>query len=232
MLCDKYKDALIEAAAGAAVPISLREHVGACARCRAALDAQRTIFTTVDAGLRSRTNVGVPANFDHRVRAALEVQASAQGRRYSSVFAFASMAAAAAVAVAILLTHNVNQSRKEKPSRAVEQAELSVSHSSSARTTSKGIQQSSRRSLRSRGSALNVPRRLNGAAPGNDGVEVLVPEGQEELLAKYMEGIAARRPRVAISASLQHEQDMKPVEVSPVEISALVVKPLPDLSSN
>src|ERR1700726_4695991 len=86
MLCDKYKDALIEAAAGAAVPISLREHVGACARCRAALDAQRTIFTTVDAGLRSRTNVGVPANFDHRVRAALEVQASAQGRRYSSVF--------------------------------------------------------------------------------------------------------------------------------------------------
>jgi len=229
MLCDKYKDALIDVAAGGAVPVSLREHVGVCARCRATLDAQQTIFTMVDAGLRSRTNVGVPANFDHRVRAAIEIQISAQGRRHSSVFGFASMAAAAAVVLAILLTHNLNQKRKEKPYSAVEQAGLSVSHSPTARGE---IQPSSRRSLRSRGSASNVPRRLNGAAPGNDGVDVLVPEGQEELLVKYMEGIAARRPRVAISASLQHEQDMKPVEVSPVEISALVVKPLPDLSSN
>jgi hypothetical protein len=232
MLCDEYKDALIDVAAGGAVPVSLREHVGVCARCRATLDEQQRIFTMVDAGLRSRTNVGVPANFDHRVHAALEVQASAQGRRYSSVFGFASMAAAAAVVLAILLTNNLNQKRKEKPYSAVQQAELSVSHSPTARSTSGGIQPSSRRSLRSRGSASNVLRRLNGAAPGNDGVEVFVPEGQEELLAKYMEGIAARRPRVAISASLQHEQDMKPVEVSPVEISALVVKPLSDLSSN
>jgi hypothetical protein len=232
MLCDKYKDALIEVAAGAAVTVSLREHVGACARCRAALDAQQTIFATVEAGLRSRTSVGVPANFDHRVRAALEIQASAQGRGYSSVFAFASMAAAAAVMLAILLTHNLNQKRKEKPSSAVEQAELSVSHSTAARRASKEIEPSPRRSLLSGGSASNVPRRLNGAAPGNEGVEVLVPVGQEELLVKYMEGIAVRRPRVAVSASLQHEPDMKPVEVSPVEISALVVKPLPDLSSN
>jgi len=232
MLCDKYKDTVIEVAAGAAVPVSLREHVGTCARCRAALDGQQTLFTMVDAGLRSRTNVGVPAHFDHRVRAALEVQASAQARRYSSVFAFASVAAAAAIAVAILLTHNVNQNRKEKTSSAVSQAELSASHSTAVRSTSKEIQPSSRRSLRSRGSASNVPRRLNGAAPGNDGVDVLVPEGQEELLVKYMEGIAARRLRVAIRASLQHEPDMKPVEVSPVETSALVVKPLPDLSSN
>jgi hypothetical protein len=74
MLCDEYKDALIDVAAGGAVPVSLREHVGVCARCRATLDAQQRIFTMVDAGLRSRTNVGVPANFDHRVHAALEVQ--------------------------------------------------------------------------------------------------------------------------------------------------------------
>jgi hypothetical protein len=63
-------------------------------------------------------------------------------------------------------------------------------------------------------------------------VEVLVPQGQEELLVKYMERLAARKPRVTITAGLQHEPNEKPIEVSPVEISALVVKPLPDLSSN
>lgn len=232
MLCDKYKDALIEAAAGGAVPASLREHMDTCAPCSSALDAQQTLFTMVDAGLRSRTNVGVPGNFDHRVRAALETQASAQGRRYSSVFAFASMAAAAAVAAAILLMPDSNLGRKEKPSSAIERAELSASQSMAARSTSKEIQPSSRRPPGFRGNASNVSLSSNRAASGNNGVEVLVPEGQEELLIKYMEGIAGRRPRVAITASLQHEPEMKPVEVSPVEISALVVKPLPDLSSN
>jgi hypothetical protein len=232
MLCDEYKDALIEAAAGAAVPAGLREHVDACAQCRAAMVAQRTLFALVDAGLRSRTNARVPGNFDHRVRAALEIQASAEGRRYSLVFAFASMAAAAAVVVAILLTHNANQSGNEKPSRAVEQAELSAPKPGTAPSTCKEAQQSSRGTLRSHRSASNVAQRSNGAGPGGKDVRVLVPEGQEALLVKYMEGIAAGRRRVTISASLQHEPEMKPVGVSPVEISALVVKPLPDLSSN
>jgi len=48
---------------------------------------------------------------------------------------------------------------------------------------------------------------------------------------KYMEGVAAPRARATFSASLQHEADMKPMEVPSIEISELVVKPLPDLSS-
>jgi hypothetical protein len=62
-------------------------------------------------------------------------------------------------------------------------------------------------------------------------VEVLVPEGQEELLVKYMEGIAARRARGTFSAGLQQEPDMKPVDVPSIKISELVVTPLSDLSS-
>jgi hypothetical protein len=231
MLCDEYKDALIEAAAGAAVPAELREHVGACTQCRTAMDMQQTLFALVDAGLRSRTNARVPGNFDHRVRAALEIQAPAVGRSYSLVFAFASMTAAVAVMLAILLTHTVNQGRKEKPSRAVEQAELPVSKPRTAQSPAKEPQQSSG-PLRSRGSISDVAERSNGAGRGSNDVMVLVPEGQEALLVKYMEGIAAARPRVIIGANLQHEPEMKPVGVSPVEISALVVKPLPDLSSN
>jgi hypothetical protein len=232
MSCDEYKDALTEAAAGAGVPVSLREHLDACARCRATLAAQQTLFTVIDAGVRSRTNVGVPANFDHRVRAALEIQASQKTRRYTSTLAFGSMATVAAVAIAILLTHDLNQNRKERMGSAVEQAEAPVSHPAAVRGDSKELKPSSREAQNSRSTGWNPRQRSNGAAVGNKNVEVLVPGGQEELLVKYMEGIAVRRPRVAINASLQHEPEMKPVEVSPVEISALVVEPLADLSSN
>ena len=233
MLCDKYKEALIEAAAsGAALPIPVREHVDVCGRCRATLATQQTIFSAIDAGLHSRTNLEVPANFDHRVRAALELQASRKERRYSSVFAFGSLAAAAVVAMAILLTHNPNQRTQERPPLAVEQVGALASHSTSARSGSNQIEPSSPQSAHSRANTLNFPHSAKGGALRNKSVEVLVPEGQEELLVKYMQGIAARRPQVAISASLQHELDMKPIDVSPVEISALVVKPLPDLSSN
>jgi hypothetical protein len=231
MLCDKYKDALIEVAGGAAVPDSLYEHVGACARCRAMLDAQQRVFAMVDDGLRSRANVGVPANFEHRVRAALEIEASAPGTRFPSVLGFASMAAAAALVLAIFLTHNVGQPGKETPGGRDEAAELSASHSTTVHGSGEELQPSRRGSLHSHGS-LNGGRRLNRVAVEGRTVEVLVPSGQEELLVKYMEGLAARKPRVTITAGLQPETDQKPIEVSPVEISALVVRPLPDLSSN
>ena len=231
MLCDEYKDALTEAAAGADAPASLREHLDACARCRGTLAAQQTLFTVIDAGLRSRANVGAPANFDHRVRAALEMQASQKVTRYSSPFVLGSMATAAAVAIAILLMHNANQNGKERTTDAVEQAEMSVSHPAAVRGDSEELKPSSREVRNDRSTGLHARQRSNGAAAGNKNVEVLVPGGQEELLVKYMEGITVRRPRVVISASLQHEADMKPVEVSPVEISALVVKPLADLSA-
>ena len=232
MLCDEYKDALNEAAAGADAPATLREHLDACARCRATLAAQQTLFTVIDAGLRSRANVGVPGNFEHRVRAALEVQTPQKARRYSLAFALGSMAAAAAVAIAILLTHNPNQNGKERTASARERTEAPVSPLAAVRGDGKEIPPSSREAQSSRSTGLHGRQRLNRATAGNKNVEVLVPGGQEELLVKYMEGVAVRRPRVVISASLQHEPDMKPVEVSPVEISALVVKPLADLSAN
>jgi hypothetical protein len=230
MLCDKYKDALIEGAGGAALPDSLREHVGVCAGCRAMLDAQQRSFAMVDAGLRARTNVEVPANFDHRVRAALEIEASAPGTRFSSVLGLASMAAAAVV-LAIFLTHNVGQHRKDTPGGAAERTELSASHSTTVHGNGEELQPLPRGARHSR-TSLKSGRPSNRAAVDGKTVEILVPSGQEELLVKYMEGLAARKPRVTIMAGLQHEPDEKPIEVSPVEISALVVKPLPDLSSN
>jgi hypothetical protein len=233
MLCDKYKEALIEvAASGAALPIPVREHVDTCAQCGATLAAQQALFTLVDAGLRSRNNGGVPSNFEQRVRAALQIQVSPGRRLYSSVFAFGSLAAATTLALAFFLTHNPNKGRKEMAPGSVGQTELSVLHSAAASGDSKELEAFSHQALHSRSRALNIAGHPNVPALGNSGVEVLVPQGQEELLVKYMEGVAAVRARATFSASLQHEADMKPMEVPSIEISELVVKPLPDLSSN
>jgi hypothetical protein len=233
MLCDKYKETLIESAAsGAALPNPVREHVDTCAHCRTTLATQEALVTSVDAGLRSRASARVPSNFDHRVRAALQGQTSLERRLHSSLFAFGSVAAAAAVVMGVFLTPSPHRSRKEGPPKSVVQSKSSTPEQDSPAAASRTRMPTSPAALYSRTSALKISPLPNALAPGNDQPEVLVPQGQEELLVKYMEGVAARRAQAAFSASLQHEADMKPMEVPSTEISELIVKPLPDLSSN
>jgi hypothetical protein len=234
MLCDKYKEALVEAAAsGAALPSALSEHVNLCARCREMFAAQQSLFTLVDAGLLSRANVAVPGNFDHRLRAALHGVAQDR-KRHAAVLGFSSLAAAAAVLIAILLTQTVKHGGKETAGNSVADSKLVASPHPPVLTTGNATRLG-RRSPRkvyervnglraTQGSKASVSRQLE--------PEVLVPQGQEELLAKYMEGMAGRKARVTFSADLQHEPNMKPVELPAIEISELVVRPLADLSSN
>jgi hypothetical protein len=215
MLCDKYKGALIEAAAsGAALPSQLGAHVSICVHCGEMFAAEQSVFALVDSGLRSRANAIIPRNFDYRVRAALQVEAAQRRKRYPVVLAWCSLAAA--MLMVILLTRNLQRGATE----ATESARV---HSSDAVSVGRND---------SLGGALRAARPPKPSVRRHDQPEVLVPQGQEELLAKYMEGIAARKARVTFSADLQHETNMKPVEVPSIEISELVVRPLSDLSSN
>jgi len=234
MLCDKYKEDLIEAAASsAALPGPVSEHVSFCAHCHGIFGAQQSLFALVDAGLRSRVNVAVPENFDDRVRAASQVQARQEHRNYSAVLACGSLAAAAAVLMAILLAQNLKHGAKETARTAtVERNLLSSLHPTVLSSEAASLRPGSPRSAHSHGSALGVTQGSKVSVRWQEHPKVLVPEGQEELLAKYMEGIAARKARVTFSADLQHEPNMKPVEFPSIEISELVVKPLSDLSSN
>jgi hypothetical protein len=234
MLCDKYKEALIEAAAsGPPLPTRLRAHVDGCARCSDTLAAQQALHTLMEEGLRSRANLAVPANFNHRVRAALQVQPSPARRRLLPAFTFACIGAAAAVLMAIMLTQSQRQDGKEAPTSAVLESKVVTSQRPPAvGGNGKSLGPRSPRRLYSDGSAVRIPQEPKSSVLRNGDAEVLIPEGQEELLVKYMEGIAARNSRVAFNSSLQHEPEMKPVEVAPIEISQAAVRPLPNLSSD
>jgi len=114
----------------------------------------------------------------------------------------------------------------------VESNLLSSPHPTLLSSEAASLRPSSPRSAHSHGSALGATQGSKASVRRREEPKVLVPEGQEELLAKYMEGIAARRSRVTLSANLQHEPYMKPAEISSIEISQAVVRPLPDLSSD
>ena len=235
MLCDKYKKTLIEAAlTGAALPNPLREHFHECAHCSETLASQQGLLAMVDEELRLRANVTVPFNFDHRVRAALHTEPSPTRSRYLSVFTFASMAAAASILMAILFMQSWRHGSKETALNSAVQPKLLVSplppvFSGNGRSAGP---HSTRRGYSRNESGLKMPRAVAAIGERNIEPEVLVPKGQEELLTKYMEGIAAQRPRIVLSASLQHEPEMKPIEVRSVQISQMTLKPLPDLSAD
>src|SRR6267378_94945 len=75
MLCDEYKEALIEAAAsGAALPNALREHMQACEHCAAMLTGERALFAAVDAGLHKAANAKVRPSFVPNVQATLATE--------------------------------------------------------------------------------------------------------------------------------------------------------------
>ena len=96
MLCEKYKDTLIETAAngGGALPNSLREHVETCAQCGATLAAQQALFTAVDFNMRRWANAEPPDSFLPGVRSRLTEERIS---RRSWSLAWAAIAASAAL---------------------------------------------------------------------------------------------------------------------------------------
>jgi len=105
MLCEKYKDALIEAAVtGAELSPSVRAHVEACASCTDELAQQRSLVAAIDASVSRQMNAPVPAAMPQRLDASFAQKPQPKhASRFAQIFAgaFATLLAAAAVFIAI-----------------------------------------------------------------------------------------------------------------------------------
>jgi hypothetical protein len=225
MLCDRYKEALMDVAATGASPAgAMREHINACSNCSAFLARQEAIFASVDAGVRATANARVPQNFAQRMRAVMREESSREKRALAPIFALGSVVVAAVLVLVLVKVADRNRDRRaERPSALVASESPSVGKGRDARKSDienvKPVIATD--SMIARKPKPRVARPIGG--------DVLVPSGQEELLVKYMEALAARRQRVTLSVSLQHEPEMKAVEVPPLEVAQAAVKPLPDL---
>jgi predicted anti-sigma-YlaC factor YlaD len=112
MLCEHYKDALIEAAAGGATPSGeLRAHLAECVPCRAAFAQEQSLFAGIDSSLHAAANAEVPPSLLPRVRARLD-ESTVPNSRWVRSLVLASASVAFALAV-FLLAHTQHTAPEE-----------------------------------------------------------------------------------------------------------------------
>lgn len=227
MLCENYREALIEAAAADAVPSrELRSHLDVCASCRTAFDEEKQLFAAIDTGLRATANVEVPPSFLPRVGVRLE-EAPETDRRWTPFLIFA--AASAVIALTLFMA--------SRPRRAIDNNEASQKLSAPSRETP---ETPARREatgkpsiVASDGSHQTLQRRIStqGRSGASTRLEVLVPPDEREAFTRFIDSQQVRDVvAIALVVPTSSKKD-EPMSVEPLEIAELEVKPLEALVS-
>jgi len=225
MPCEHYKDAVIEAAASGAAPSGeLRAHLAACASCRVAFDEEQSLFAAIDSGLQAAANAEVPPSLVPRVRAALDEAAVAHSRWNLSWFALTGAAMAAAVLVFAASIRQNNLTTSPINSGASQPAVPSIVPSTgsplSVGPSEKAGSISQPRVFATENTVLHKESLSRGSAAG-----ILVPRDQEILVASYAQQWNSRK-RPPLMAGEASEAVLTPLELAPIQIIELDVKPL------
>jgi len=226
MPCEKYREALIEAAAvdGRLSP-ELHAHLEACTSCRAAFVEETQLFAAIDTGLRTAANAEVPPSFFPGVRASLlDDSASRRGWRPFLIFA----AAAVAMVLTVLVTARTRHTIKDNQAKQIFSASPRERPEASAREASgtRAIVASSRSSRMSH---------ERNTAPANSTslnvMNVLVPPEEREAFARFIASQPGRSGVVIAVVAAAADNKDKRLSVEPLEIAELEVKPLEALTS-
>lgn len=227
MPCEHYKDALIEAAASAAPPSEeLGAHLAVCASCCEALAQEQSLFAAIDSGLHAAANAEVPPSLLPRVRVELDEVTLAHSRWTSNWFALGSAAVAAA---ALLLFVTIHHSNPRTP----------PTNLTANRTSASQILPAAQGTLSSASSKegnsipkppVSIARNLGQSedlASRKPTPEILVPRDQEVLLASYAHQWDSRKHAPLVAAKAD-QGAVSLLEVAPIQITELDVKPLAD----
>jgi hypothetical protein len=224
MPCENYREALIEAAAAdAALSQELRSHLDACPSCRSSFTEELQLFAAIDSSLHTAVNEEVPASLLPGVRMRLSEQRIAH-RLWLPIVA--TITAAAVIVIIAIARGPV----RENPARTapvsvvagntpparvpVLQDVTSLSAPSSHATGRKAIPQSRRVSVRQ---------------PALDTV-VLVPSGQKEAVDALLLGLQRGTVKSNILVADKDVQPPQELQVSPLAIPPMEIKPLADPS--
>jgi predicted anti-sigma-YlaC factor YlaD len=224
MLCEHYKDALIEAAAGGATPSGeLRAHLAECAPCRAAFAQEQSLFAGIDSSLHAAANAEVPTSFLAGVRARLD-EVMAPRFRWVQPVVFASASAALVFAIFLMVRpHRVTVENVAGQDTVVAPTPVAPqTNPHPAKVSSANMQIASSRGNLSHtaGNSTN----LHSLASSNP--EVLVPPDEREGLAQL---VATLNEHGGVAAALLAERPEKKdafVTVGPLQISDMEIKPL------
>jgi len=230
MPCEHYKDALSEAAATGAAPHGeLRTHLEVCASCRANFVEEQSLFNAIDCGLHAAVNEAVPPFLLPRVRASLDEAVVAHPRWFIRWPLLVGAAVSVAILFAVVVSRQNNIGHKPEDS-------VGNNSRTSPANVAAAIPSSLGPTLPSQPNALpRVPVAKSLAPqPASDGrnssPQVLVPRDQEVLLASYVQQWSARKRAPLLAANLD-ETTVAPLEVAPIQIDQLDVKPLAEGNS-
>jgi hypothetical protein len=219
MLCDKYKEALIEAAAsGAALPHALREHVQACEHCAAMLAGEQTLFAAVDARLQKAANAKVRPFFVPNVQANLATETV---RMRNPIPAWALVCATAAVAVAAAFL-SLSPGSHDKADRGVITVPSKVPAGADKLVLSVAPERKTRFSAR----AYQAPKQQNVSIDGSHEPEVLVQPEEEEFLKRFYAAMGNPAVDAKVVVSDDQEANPKSLVIERIEVRDLKIENL------
>ena len=224
MPCEHYKDALTEAAAGASPQGELQAHLASCASCRAAFAQEQSLFGAIDSGLQATANAEVPPSLLPRVRAGMQEMSVRRPLWTPGWFA---LAGASLVATTVLFVVVVHQKHVGTPPVHSAANPPVISEAAPPTQSPSPLAPSSQRNAIPRpsmhGASVSVPAQHATAAQSFP--EVLVPRDQEVLLGGYAQEWSSRK-RAPLVANDANRTAVSLLEVEPIQITELDVKPL------
>ena len=228
MPCEKFHDAIAEAAAGRVqLQKELRSHLEGCGACSAAFAFEQSLYASIDSGVRAVANSEVPSSLLPIVRVRLRDEAIPERGR---IFSWPSLVGGTLAACALVLTVAVWQSRNgregnsistisSEPTVALPSNRLPSTPSSavwSSNSMKRGALRSPQSAARGENTILDEPR-----------FEIIVPKDQELLLASYAKEMRGKSRRTLIE---EDSQELEPaaLQIESIQIAQLDVKPLAD----
>jgi hypothetical protein len=217
MACRRYRDALVELAAGAPAAAGLEEHLAGCDECRAELASLRRALGAVDAGLAELATAEPAPGFDARLRAAVSAAEAAADRTGLRLWPALVAAAAVLVAVALVVGRAPQPAVRPAPGRDPRAARVEPTPTLPLPEPPAPAPASGR--------AAPAPSRAAVAASGSREPEVLVPPGQVEALVRLASFV--QRERLAPPGLLSTGQPPADLAVPPpIDIRPLEIVPL------
>jgi hypothetical protein len=224
--CEEHRTALTDAAAAAIEPsLELRSHLGGCPSCCAAFSEELQLFAAIDTGLRATANSEVPASLFPRVRVQLNERPVA---RRSWVPALAAVAAVAVLIVAIVFVRGFGRGAAETNPQTIVAAhnDLPASTQTSAQTVVPIEATSPSAKIR----PIRPVETVSGAKI--EQVAVLIPDGQKQAIDLLLARVRSGKVGGEVLLVEKPEKTLEELQISPLDISLIEIKPLEDVSAD
>jgi len=200
MTCEKYKDALIDAAAGEPIDRRLADHLERCTPCRATLTHEQDLFTAIDDALRARMSETPRAGFLSRVHTQIAHEGQDQDAQKQSGWnpMWAWAGAAALALVVVVIAHPWGRLRQPPVTAESVKAPALRAHENPAMPQSmRGSAEHSRTPRHARLDSVQPlhPETPVAKQPATVDPEVLVPPDEAKAFALFVARVAGRDER-------------------------------------